>query len=1063
MIRWLVTLCCVTLTFFGNIYAQVDTEFWFAAPEVSGGRNLDKPILLRITTFEEAATVQAEQPALGFASPAVNIPPFTSRTIDLTPLINQIENKPPNRVLNFGIHITATARISAYYEVASTFCNCNPEIFVLKGSNALGTHFMVPFQNRWLNSDPFRPLPFASFDIVATEDETTVTIIPTRNLVGHAAGTPYTITLNRGQTYAAQAAGQRADQHPAGSEVIADKPIAITMKDDLLFYGTCNDLIGDQIVPIEVTGTEYILMRGFMTLDEYAFVLATEDNTQVFIDGGAAPIAVLAKGETFAVNVANPTHYLNTSAPVYVLHTSGYGCEMGAAILPSIDCTGSESIGFARSSPERLGINIMARAGSEGDFELNGNPGLIPAADFNPVPGTAGEWVYAQFEFNNATLPAGEAHILTNSSDLFHAGIINGDVRSGTRFGYFSDYTVLNLGDDITMCKGDTALLDAGPYRDSYLWSTGSREQSIAVTDTGEYVVEITRRSCRITDTLHVRFHPPTGAQFGPDTLLCEGTVLPLDVTTPDSRYLWQDGSTQPTLTVDRAGLFWAEVEDSFGCVERDSLAITYGDVPELALSEDTVLCGPEELQLEAIVANDSLETQYLWRVSRSTTPILSVTPDASAWYSMTASNICGDVQDSVRVEVLAPLAITAEVGEVSCANAADGYIALTVSGGSGGYDYIWSQGGPNNARVDNLTGDTYTVQIVDQLGCETDTLIEIIEPNELTLAVSNLQDVSCNGFSDGNFSITAVGGTPAYVFQLDSEPFVDVPDFRDLLAGTYTVQVWDSRDCQTATTVSLAEPPALSIEVVASADASCDLPNGQIEVVAAGGSGTGYQYLWDTPVPLTGASVDQLAAGTYRVQVVDAQGCTDSSEVVVGAIPPASAGFETQVDSGQEIIIPGPGLILRNLSEHAVEYRWDMGDGTTYNISDPIHEYEDEGSYVISLIAFDSTYQCPDVFELPIEVVLRGRLFFPTAFSPNNDGVNDEFWVGGGGVESFQLQIFNRWGKLVRTFTALDEKWDGRSQQGNMLPEGVYVFTCRVLYNTGQVEERGGSITLVR
>ena len=122
----------------------------------------------------------------------------------------------------------------------------NPEIFSLKGKNALGTSFFVPFQNKIENSSAYSPLPYSSFDIVATEDNTTVSITPKQNIVGHSANLTFNINLNRGQTYSARAASQGAVQHPTGSTVSSNKPIAITIKDDLLeggtfFGGFCRD------------------------------------------------------------------------------------------------------------------------------------------------------------------------------------------------------------------------------------------------------------------------------------------------------------------------------------------------------------------------------------------------------------------------------------------------------------------------------------------------------------------------------------------------------------------------------------------------------------------------------------------------------------------------------------------------------------------------------------------------------------------------------------------------------------------------------------------------------
>ena len=230
---------------FFHLTAQTDTEFWFAAPEVSvNNANFDRPIVLRITAYSQASTVTISQPANGGFTPiVVNIAANATSTSDLTPWINQIENKPPNSVLNYGLLITATTPVTAYYEVVSQQCLCNPEIFALKGKNGLGTNFFIPSQNFVNNNSGYNPVPFSSFDIVASDNNTTVTITPSNNIVGHAAGVAYNITLNRGQTYSATAASQAAAQHLMGSTVIADKPIAITIKDDLMsgapFGGCC--------------------------------------------------------------------------------------------------------------------------------------------------------------------------------------------------------------------------------------------------------------------------------------------------------------------------------------------------------------------------------------------------------------------------------------------------------------------------------------------------------------------------------------------------------------------------------------------------------------------------------------------------------------------------------------------------------------------------------------------------------------------------------------------------------------------------------------------------------
>lgn len=447
--------------------AQIDTEFWFAAPEVSvDGSTFDRPITLRIATLAQASTVTVSQPAnVGFAPITVNVGASATANIDLTPWIDIIENKPANTVLNYGLRITATTPVSIYYEVVSQQCLCNPEIFALKGMNAVGYAFIVPFQTFLNNAGGYNPVPFSAFDIIATENNTTVTITPTQALVGHPAGATFTINLNRGQTWSGTATSQAAAQHPSGTVVTADRPIAITMKDDLLSgapYGGCADLMGDQIVPIEHVGEEYIVMKGGLNGPDRVFVVGTQNGTTVTVAGAGA--GAVNAGQTLVVDITAASTYIVASAPVYVLHLSGFGCEVGGALLPPIICTGSDQLGFTRSTGENFAMNLMTRSGNEGGFTVNGNAALVPAGAFQPVPNTNGDWMAAQIYFTPAQIAAGSGNVIANSLGKFHMGIIHGSGGGGTRYGYFSDFNAIDppiVAAALDVCEGQDILLTA--------------------------------------------------------------------------------------------------------------------------------------------------------------------------------------------------------------------------------------------------------------------------------------------------------------------------------------------------------------------------------------------------------------------------------------------------------------------------------------------------------------------------------------------------------------------------------------------------------------------------
>lgn len=466
-------MACILLCA-SSVKAQTDTEFWFVAPEVSKTEPyiLDSPIVFRVTAYGSPANITITQPAGGgFPATGYSVAANSTITIPLSNFINSIENRPADVVLNRGFKIESTSPVTIYYEIVTGAGSTaprqdNPEIFVLKGKNALGTDFWIPSQNLLSNDNVrFNPQPFSAFDIVASEDNTQVTINPAKNIVGHLAGTPFTITLNKGQTYSATAASQLAAQHLAGSRVIATKPIAITVKDDLLTgspYGSCGDIGGDQIIPTDLLGTEYIAMNGqLFGPGDYVFLTATQNATQIFKDGVLQ--TTINAGQTYQMNVVNAATYIQSSSPVTAWQLSGIGCEIGLTQLPQIHCTGSNSVSYTRSTAESLWINVFVPVGFQGNFQVNGSTTVLTAANFLPVPGTT-QWVAARIQLPLATYPKGSVIRVTNTQAKFHLGVLDGGSGSGASFGYFSNYggfTVTPTATPNPACIGDNIQLQS--------------------------------------------------------------------------------------------------------------------------------------------------------------------------------------------------------------------------------------------------------------------------------------------------------------------------------------------------------------------------------------------------------------------------------------------------------------------------------------------------------------------------------------------------------------------------------------------------------------------------
>ncbi|MCC6601066.1 MAG: gliding motility-associated C-terminal domain-containing protein [Crocinitomicaceae bacterium] len=515
MTKLLFAITAILLSFV-HIAAQTDTTFWFVAPEVASSHG-DRPIVMRFASLNQPATIFVSQPANpSFPPQTIVLGINEAQTLDLTPWIDMIENKPADAVLNYGFKISSTSSIMAYYEINPT-CACNPDIFTLKGRNGLGTSFFTPFQSYLNNASYAR----SAFNIVATEDNTNVTITPTQGIVGHAANTPFTIVLNKGQTYSAEATSTLASLHPGGSYVSSNRPVAITISDDTMEgtpYGGCADIMGDQIVPVPITGDEYIAIKGYLNGPDKVYVLAVSNATNVFVDGGL--VATLNSGQTYTHTLSNPTAYVTSSAQVYVLHTSGFGCEVGGALLPPVECTGSNSVAFVRSTNEFFALNILVPAGGENSFVLNGDPLAIPASAFQPVAGTNNSWMYAQFNASSV-VPTGMASRLENNQFRFHLGVIHGGSNTGCRYGYFSDYASYRYQIELTsevVCEGDelnmvVASVPGGLYQWSGPNNFTATGNEVSITDfseenSGEYIISGYEGLCAVlSDTAEISIH----------------------------------------------------------------------------------------------------------------------------------------------------------------------------------------------------------------------------------------------------------------------------------------------------------------------------------------------------------------------------------------------------------------------------------------------------------------------------------------------------------------------------------------------------------------------------
>ena len=544
-------------------YSQADTQFWFAAPDLQQAHG-DRPIFLRMAASKLAATVTISIPANpGFSPITIAIAANSSQSVDLTPFIGNIENGGPNVAYQKGLLIIASAPIACYYDIAHPN---NGDMYALKGKNGLGKKFTIPLQMDFNNRTAVNTPYTTDFIIVATEDNTSITINPKNTLIGRAG--PFTIVLNRGETYVCTSTSTIGTSKPGGTTVVSNKPIAISTKDDSIALPgqSCSDTAGDQLLPDDLAGNEFIVVRGYLNITpDHYYVYAINNATTIKINGNN--VGTINAGEYYTGKLTDVSCYIESDKPTHVFHITGFGCEIGGAVIPPIRCTGSTSVNVTRAtSTDAFYVNVISPSDIINSFKLNGSATLIDASQFQAIPGTGGKWLASRITIPTNVASAGQTVTVENPSGKFHVGVIHGSQSSTTRYGFFSDFSsntivlknqedsTKELNDSTTLCNNTNARINAKNISaDTYRWigpNGFTSDSSMLIInpyqakDTGLYTITTSGAGCgTATDSIRLFIDKPNADfQFSSNGCAQDGVAF----TTPANagvRWVWDFGN----------------------------------------------------------------------------------------------------------------------------------------------------------------------------------------------------------------------------------------------------------------------------------------------------------------------------------------------------------------------------------------------------------------------------------------------------------------------------------------------------------------------------------------
>lgn len=344
---------------------------------------------------------------------------------------------------------------------------------------------------------------------------------------------------------------------------------------------------------------------------------------------------------------------------------------------------------------------------------------------------------------------------------------------------------VVSLGADASFC--DSVILDADYPNSIFLWNTGVNSQTITPLVSGTYSVSVTdQNNCVGFDTINIVINSSPTISLGGNQQSCIGVPVLLDAGL-HANYLWNDNSTNQTLTVNNTGNYLVEVTNTFGCSKLDSAFVTFNPLPIVNLGPDASFC--DSVLLDAT----NVGVSYLWNTGGIDS---TITVSASGNYSCTATigNTGCSSSDDINIVINTSPVIDLGNDTILCS-----YNTIDLDATIVGATYSWNTGATTPQITVSSTG-LYRVNIVDGNLCSTSDSINV---NVNPILIENLGNdfTLCKG-ADAHLNSTVSNGVYAWGNSngiLGNGPYLEIDS-----SGIYWLSVIDEFGCQSADTIEV-------------------------------------------------------------------------------------------------------------------------------------------------------------------------------------------------------------------------------------------------------------------
>lgn len=808
--------------------------------------------------------------------------------------------------------------------------------------------------------------------------------------------------------------------------------------------------------------------------------------------GGTAPYTYSLNG----IDANNTGLFSNVcEGPFSVTVTDGNGCTLTqnntvlAPVAPldailvlnnGVTCFGSSNGSFyiqAIGGTADYNYTITGQTSGIAQFNQNGVFNGLPADDYDVL----------------ITDAAGCTHteVVTVNTPTAPLIISTVDTRNITCFGDTTGRICFNVTGGIApysfVCMNNATVNPEGYLANGNTCFRGLTAGSFTIT-----VTDAQGCSASITNTLTQPSNPLTANATVSDVTCYGGSNGAISISTAGGTLPYQYAINTNPFVFTAVSVFQQLPSAIYEITVRDANLCTFVlqpnvGQPSLPLASEIVLqtqlncVGSQDacVTVAAIATTGSVPFTYTYNGVTNTTGLFCGFGQGLYSIIVSDANNCTAVQN---VTFNNPPELEANIifaKQVSCFGGEDGMLKVGATGGTPGsnpsYFYEWI-GLPSQAdSAVNLMATTYCAVVKDSLGCRDTTCATLTQPNKiLTIGVGDAN--ICIGDSV-QLTMNGTGGTPDYTFTwlpngvMQDPPLTGTPIVVKPETTTYyLIEIEDSRGCKSDyDTLIVTVHPLPTANFIAEKRFICQDECVEFRDISLISSVTGdsivnWKWKFDNANFVTSFNPTHCynlpGKKTVQLIVYTNIGCRDTValENIVTVYPKPDIDFQFTPNPAS-LVDPKISFLPKIQEDNT--YFWNFGDGNVSDVTSPIHLYSDTGTYEVVLTQI-SENGCIDSLMQLVKIDPILNVYVPNAFTPNNDGLNDNFIVVGKYLTEYSLTIFNRFGEKIFETTELNQFWDGNNE-GQPALSGSYSWNIRAKDVNGNKIVKSGMVTLVR